>query len=41
MAKHVFVVLTNPVEGKEDAYNCSRSTSSAAVLAFIGETYSN
>jgi len=21
MAKHVFVVLTNPVEGKEDAYN--------------------
>jgi hypothetical protein len=21
MAKHVFVVLTNPVEGKEDTYN--------------------
>ena len=21
MAKHVFVVLTNPLEGKEDAYN--------------------
>ena len=30
MKKHVFVVLTNPVEGREDEYNeCKRPVSPA------------